>query len=197
MAKLDRWRKASLAGLATVGLAFLGYTGLQMGSAQAAAPKVKPRVWVEGAVNTPKVVTLPIDSTVRDAIEACGGTLTGADLESIDLTAKVSDGMRIKVAGFDDVGARSELIRPTQMATLSGSGKTENDRKDAPAPGSISINQGTKEELMQLPRVGEVMAQRIIDYRNANGGFKTIEELNNVKGIGDKTLEKIRPFVRL
>lgn len=196
MAKLDTWRKASLAGLVGLGLTGLGVTGMQGMNASKSTGPTTVRVWVEGAVQQPKVLTMPTVSTVKDAIDQAGGAIMGADLESIDLNRKVSDGMRIKVASFEDVGTRSEVILPSSINGIASIPK-ESNNKDAPGPGSISINSGTKEELMRLPRVGEVMAQRIIDYRSTHGGFRTIDELNNVKGIGDKTLEKIRPFVRL
>jgi competence protein ComEA len=66
-----------------------------------------------------------------------------------------------------------------------------------PAYGSVSINQAGQSELERLPRVGPAIARRIIDYRNQIGGFRSIDELEQVKGIGPKTLAQIRPFVKL
>ena len=61
----------------------------------------------------------------------------------------------------------------------------------------ISINSASKEELMGLPGIGEVISQRILDYRNSHGLFQTLEDLKKVKGIGEKTFEKIREMIRL
>ena len=64
-------------------------------------------------------------------------------------------------------------------------------------PVVVSINSGTKEELMTLTGIGEAYAQRIIEYRETNGDFTSVEELTNVKGIGERTLEKLKPYIKL
>ena len=72
------------------------------------------------------------------------------------------------------------------------------ERRAAPKPvftGRMNLNTATSAELQRLPRIGEAMAQRILDYRRANGRFRSVEDLNNVRGIGDKTLEKLRPHL--
>jgi comEA protein len=65
------------------------------------------------------------------------------------------------------------------------------------SPSSISLNKSPREELMKLPGVGEVMSERIVEYRTKRGGFRSVEELMNVQGIGERTFEKLKPYLRL
>ncbi len=99
-------------------------------------------------------------------------------------------------------GANSLQPAPNAPANVQrfSSASTQHSSSKAkfrPALGSISINQGDQKELEQLPGVGPSIAQKIIEYRSTHGGFKTIEEIDAVKGIGPKKLENIRPYVRL
>ena len=82
---------------------------------------------------------------------------------------------------------RSERVKQTEP-------KKSSDSSEKKATYPVNINTASKRELDALPGIGEVLAQRIIDYRSANGPFSTVDELTKVKGIGEKTLEKLKPY---
>ena len=86
---------------------------------------------------------------------------------------------RRTVGAYIPVDRAIESITETQPTTI----------------GKIDINTATSEQLQIIPGIGPSIAQRIIDYRTQNGGFKTVEELKNVDGIGDKTFEKMKPYI--
>jgi comEA protein len=103
---------------------------------------------------------------------------------------------------FDYTRADSEFTaRSAAPAAIAPSGATEKSvapvRKPALKPGDIDLNTATAAQLVQLPGVGPSYAERIIAYRTEHGSFRTVDELQNVKGIGKKRLEQIRPFVRI
>jgi competence protein ComEA len=139
------------------------------------------QVYVTGAVNEPETtVALPRGSRVADALEAVGGVTEDADMERVNPAAIVRDGDQIHVPSINEVP-----VSETETSTL-----------PTPSGGErIFINTASLEELQTLPGVGPAMAQRIIDYRDANGAFTSIEELDNVDGIGPATLEEIEPLI--
>lgn len=94
---------------------------------------------------------------------------------------------------------KAEMIENEQQHDVTSIEKPteENQEKIVGKSSKININKASMEELMSLPYIGEVKAKAIIDYRNTNGPFKSIEELDNIKGIGAKTLEKLRPLVTI
>ncbi|MEY8256820.1 ComEA family DNA-binding protein [Erysipelotrichaceae bacterium 66-17] len=125
------------------------------------------QVEIKGGVNTPGVYELKRGSSLEEAIQAAGGTSEDADLSAISLTTTIEHDELIVIP------ARNE-----QTARL------------------VSINTATSEELQTLSGIGPAMAQRIIDYRQAQP-FQTLEEIKNVKGIGEKMFEKIKEHICL
>lgn len=151
-------------------------------AADSAAPENasgKVVVHVAGAVSSPGVYTLPADSRVDDAVRAAGAT-ADADLSQLNLAQKLADGQKITV--------------PVAGAAPAD-GSTAATTADSDNGGLININTATQEELESLPSIGEVRAQAIITYREEHGGFRTIDELKEVSGIGDKIFADISPHV--
>jgi competence protein ComEA len=137
-------------------------------------------VYITGAVAKPEqTITLPAGSRVQDALDAAGGALENADLTLVNLAAMLRDGDQIHVPALtEDAESVTDEMLPT------------------PSGGEIVyINTATLEELMTLPDIGESTAQRIIDYRTANGVFASLEDLDQVSGIGPATLEKIAALI--
>lgn len=136
-------------------------------------------VHVAGAVTSPGVYTLPADSRVDDAVRAAGAT-ADADLSQLNLAQKLADGQKITVPVAGAAPADGSSAATTA---------------DSDNGGLININTATQEDLESLPSIGEVRAQAIITYREEHGGFRTIDELKEVSGIGDKIFADISPHV--
>ena len=143
------------------------------------SPGVVMLVDVAGWVRRPGVYEFAGGARVIDAIEAAGGARPGAQLESLNLAAPLVDGTQILV------------VRQGQEAPapVGGSGG------GAVAGGLVNVNTASATELEALPGIGEVIAQAIVDHRTENGPFTTVDQLLDVTGIGDATLEDIRELV--
>jgi competence protein ComEA len=147
-------------------------------------------IQVAGRVHHPRVVRLPAGSRVQDAVRAAGGALPGSDLVGINLAQLLVDGQQVVVAR---AGHGSTVNGSGSGAGSSGSGT------GAGAAGSTQVNLNTADVtgLDALPGVGPVLAQRILDWRTAHGRFTSLDELDEVSGIGDKLMAEIRPHARL
>jgi len=162
------------------------------------------RVHVAGKVNKPGVYDLEPGSRVTDVIEAAGGALPNTDLESINLAEKLTDGQQVYIAPKGRIAPpRVSVVRGgTSPARSAVSGeaisRSSGPKKlTRPGEGTVNINTAGFEELQRLPGIGPAMAQRIIDYRTEHGRFQSVEELDEVRGIGPAKLAKMRPFVTL
>ena len=166
----------------------------------APTPKPEIAIHVTGAVRSPGVYYLSTDARVHEAIEKAGGKTDRADIHSLNLAAKVRDGEQIYVPEIrqtPDVGQRPPAPKtikvPAPGATASSASSQPSVKRYAASDGSrININTATSQELQTIRGIGPAMARRIIEYRQTSGGFSTVDDLTNVKGIGEKTLEKLR-----
>ena len=174
------------------------------------------RVHVAGAVNNPGVYTLPAQGRAVDAIAAASGAAADADLDRVNLAGALSDGVQIYVPHRGETAAPAQ-IQPNGGTANAGQGNVANGaaqngasqggaqpqpaRTLTPAGSAqkgstlVNINTATAEELQTLPRIGPAMAQRIIAWREAHGGFRSVDELDAVPGIGPSMLENLRPLV--
>jgi competence protein ComEA len=142
----------------------------------AASPTPDVVVYVCGAVRSPGVVRLPAGARVTDALESAGGPTAGAELAAVNLAAPVVDGQQILVP---EKGQAAVAAAPAGGSASAGTAGVT-------APGAlVNINTASLEELDALDGVGPSTAQKIIDYRTEHGGFKTIDEIKEVPGIGD------------
>ena len=140
-------------------------------------------VHVTGAVAKPGVYAAEVGSRVFDIVAMAGGFTKKADQASVNLARLVSDGEQLLV--FEKVSSATSATSTASASTGSMAGAL------------ISLNRATQSELEELPGVGPTLAQRIIDWRSANGGFKSLEDLLEVGGIGDKLFAGIQSKVAL
>ncbi|MCS7264882.1 MAG: helix-hairpin-helix domain-containing protein [Armatimonadetes bacterium] len=154
---------------------------------------LKLKVHVKGAVQKPSVYSLPFGSRVFDAIKLAQPR-QDADLNSLNLAAFLEDGQEVFVPSKNRLLNSPNLALPSSV-TLQPPLKVKPTGKTPKT--IVNLNTASELELIQLPGIGPSLAKRIIEYRRKIGGFKSIEQLLEVKGIGEKKLEQIRPYVRL
>ena len=142
---------------------------------------------IGGAVKTPMLVELPDGSRVDDAIQAAGGLKTEADMSSINRAEFLTDGQKVFIPSL----ALDENGNVIEGNVSQGKSSSAGDA----ATGKVNINTADSEQLQTLSGVGPATAQKIIDYRQSNGSFSSVEDLKNVSGIGDKTFEKLKDYI--
>jgi competence protein ComEA len=137
---------------------------------------------VAGAVRKPGVYKMAPGSRVEDALDRAGGAKAGADLSQINRAAKLEDGRQILVPRRAPHGQPAATAAGTSPST--------------PAQ-PVNLNSATLEQLDTLDGVGPTTAQKIIDFRTAHGGFGSVDELDQIPGIGEKKLAALREQVRV
>lgn len=152
----------------------------------AASTPVGLVVHVAGKVRKPGVVTLPAGARVTDAIQAAGGLRPGAGTGFLNLARRVVDGEQLMIG----------LPAPTTPVPPPGTGPAGSPGTGAPAQ-PLDLNTATAEQFDTLPGVGPVLAQRIVEYRTQHGGFRSVEQLQDVSGIGTRRYAELKPLVRV
>lgn len=162
------------------------------GGSEDGAP-AKIIVHVAGAVVHAGIVELPQGSRLHEAIAAAGGGAPDADPDQLNLAAVLEDGQKVLVPRQGETVPAGDAADGDTGAQGSPTG---GDRSP-PAAGKINLNIAEPEELATLPRVGPVLAQRIVDWRTQHGRFQRVEELDAVEGVGPKLLAVLLPLVRV
>ena len=166
-------------------------------------PEDKYYVDIKGYVKKPGVYEVSKTSIVNDCLKLAGGLLKNADTTTINLSKPVSAAMVIYVPKKNEV-IKSTTDKTTTATTeipnnaaIPDNSNTSSDTSSATLNLKINLNTASKEELTKLSGIGEAKAQDIIDYRNTNGSFKTIEEIKNISGIGDALFAKIKDNITI
>ena len=194
--------------LVAAGLAFLGASSppaqLTLPRAQAggapvdgapetsvpATTPVTVTVHVAGQVRSPGVYAVPSGGRVADAVVAAGGTAAEADVEQLNLAARVTDGERVYVP------KKGEPPPAVVAAPPAGAG-AGGGAKAGPPVGPVDLNTATSDQLEALPGVGPATSKAILAYRSSHGRFRSVTELLEVPGIGPAKLEALRPLVKV
>ena len=164
-------------------------------------------VYVCGAIRKSGVFRLAPGSRVVDAVNEAGGLGSDADPEALNLAEPLTDGMKVDVPkkgahpqdyGSADLGAVDPRDRPSRTAHSSRHHSTGRGGSHKLQPGQmLDINTATESELTQLPGVGPSLARRIVEYREANGPFVTVDDLQNVSGVGPSKFAKMEAFIHV
>ena len=148
----------------------------------------KIKVYVTGEVKRPGVIELNSGARIEDAIKIAGGITEFADLSKVNLAYCLEDEQKLYIPNINEKH-ESEYITIENGEDILETTNSKNSK--------VNINTSGIEELCTLSGVGEALAQRIIDYRTQNGKFKTIEDLKNVSGIGEKKFESLKEYVTI
>lgn len=156
-------------------------------------------VEIKGEVKKPNVYELKNGSRIYELIEEAGGPTDEADLSNINRALYLSDGQCIVIKNINDVESEEANLNESLNAEVTNSIPTNSsgDKGEKNESSVININTASKETLMTLNGIGESKAQAIIDYRDEIGGFKSVDDITNVSGIGEKTLEKIKDKISI
>lgn len=174
-------------------------------------------VYITGEVNVPGVVILDEGSRIVDAINSAGGTTSKANISKVNLVYVLEDGMKVNIPSDNDLKNNPDFEYITMSSgdgrndNSSGLAGTNSSSSNSSASNSsglresqsssrysiVNINTATQTELETLPGIGPSLALKIINYRNENGKFSSIEEIKNVSGIGESKFEDLKNYITI
>lgn len=149
-------------------------------------------VHITGEVKNPGVVKIKEGSRIEDIIKAAGGLTENADITNVNLAYVVEDGMKIRIPSDNEGNGSEDYITED-----SGKGIIMSEEGSDSSSSIVNINTANETELEQLPGIGPSISRKIVEYRNKNGKYKSIEDIKNVTGIGDSKYEKIKDFIKV
>ncbi|CEP90832.1 competence protein ComEA [[Clostridium] sordellii] len=155
----------------------------------------KITIFISGEVKSPGVVELYNEDRLMDGVKKCGGVTDEADMNRINLAMKISDEGHYIIP---KIGEEIENVKDKGKETVNQTQNlNDNKYEQNKENNKININNASLIELDSLPGVGEVTAQKIIDYREENTKFKSIEEIKNVKGIGENKFNNLKDYISI
>lgn len=158
------------------------------------------QVYVSGAVREPGIYTMPAGARAKDALEAAGGLRQDAKAERVNLAKKLRDGSHVYVPAVKNTSATTNMTskaskKSAQNAQAKDTASMESSWGDfSNADRKVNLNTATQAELIALPGIGPSMANRILALRRVRA-FTSVEDLLQVRGIGESKLSKLRPYV--
>jgi len=175
----SREERLALLVISLVVVTGLGFIALRNFSTPGVGEETLLVIQVDGAVNSPGIYRVKSGTRIFEALELAGGTKKDAQTEDMNLALPVYDGQRISIPSSTTTSLKDRAATPEVRSALQ----------------MVNVNTASQKELESLPGIGEVIAQRIIEYREQNGSFSRSEELLKVKGIGEKKLEAIKDLI--
>lgn len=146
----------------------------------------KIKIHITGEVNSPGVKELDEGSRIEDAINIAGGLTESANISNVNLAYPLEDGQKIYIPNINE-NIEEYIVKENGEGIVEDSKASSSER--------ININKADTNQLCELPGVGESLATRIVTYREENGKFKSIEDLKNVSGIGEKKFESLKEYI--
>lgn len=163
-------------------------------------PKIK--IYIKGEIKNPGLYEIDANLRLVELIELAGGETSEADIDRLNLAAILTDGTTVIIPkkGSEEeipqaIAQTDQKIYQVGYSPDQTSQTSSTASSDKITSGTININTATVAQLMRLPGVGEATANKIISYRQSSGGFKAIEEIMNVSGIGEKKFEAMKQFL--